>query len=354
MPPKSNKTIGFFTLYQKFISDSKTGRRLQPNGKRISAGTAQNYYYTCLLLQRFCHEKHFDLRIRPLRRLTQRELATERNYWKKFYKRFTGWLYDELGYYDNYVGVTIKNIRTFFGYLNKELALGTGDFHKLFYVRKEEVAIFPLLPEELNYLIHDRTFEAGLKPRMKEVKDFFVFGCTVALRFSDLVALQKSNIRVVNEQYYLSVRSVKTSTDTLIKLPGYAIEIIQRYGKLKKRLLPKFNIVNLNKFIKLLLEQAGFTHPVHTTRSRRGVAVRQGGNAQPLRFCDVATTHTMRRTAITTMLSLGVPEQVVRKISGHSPSGKEFYRYVLWAQTYQDQETEKMFDKLQEKKLAVA
>lgn len=73
-----------------------------------------------------------------------------------------------------------------------------------------------------------------------------------------------------------------------------------------------------------------------------------------MRFCDVATTHTMRRTAITTMLSLGVPEQVVRKISGHSASGKEFYRYVLWAQTYQDGEMESMFAKLKEKKLAVA
>ena len=62
----------------------------------------------------------------------------------------------------------------------------------------------------------------------------------------------------------------------------------------------------------------------------------------------------MRRTAITTMLCLGMPEQVVRKISGHSPAGKEFYRYVLWAQTYQDTETEKLFEKLQGKKLEVA
>jgi hypothetical protein len=42
---------------------------------------------------------------------------------------------------------------------------------------------------------------------------------------------------------------------------------------------------------------------------------------------------------------------VVRKISGHAPGSKEFYRYVFWAQTYQDMETEKMFSKLQEKKL---
>ena len=94
----------------------------------------------------------------------------------------------------------------------------------------------------------------------------------------------------------------------------------------------------------------------NTGQSKRGVLVEQKNQKaiqQKLRFSDVATTHTMRRTAITTMLSLGVPEQVVRKISGHSPSGKEFYRYVLWAQTYQDKETEKMFDKLGEKRLMI-
>jgi site-specific recombinase XerD len=354
MKVKTYKSLDFFALYQKFISDSKKGRRLQPNGKRISVGTVQNYYYTYLLLQRFCQEKQFNLRIHSTRRLHQRQLATEKNYWKKFYKQFTDYLYDDLGYFDNYTGVTIKNIRTFFNYLNKDLAISTGEFHKFLYVRKEEISIFPLLPEELNFLVHDKSFEATLKPRMKEVKDFFVFGCTVALRFSDLVSLQKTNIRMVNSQYYLAVRSLKTSTDTLIKLPFYAIDILNRYHKLKKRLLPKFNIVNLNKFIKLLLQQAGFTHPVYVTRSRRGVAVQQKNDQQALRFCDVATTHTMRRTAITTMLSLGVPEQVVRKISGHSAAGKEFYRYVLWAQTYQDKEMENMFAKLEEKKLAVA
>jgi hypothetical protein len=46
------------------------------------------------------------------------------------------------------------------------------------------------------------------------------------------------------------------------------------------------------------------------------------------------------------MLSLGVPEQIVRKISGHSPGSKEFYRYVHWAQAYQDKATEHVFEKL--------
>jgi integrase len=351
MTSKIKQELDFFRLFQRFISDSKKGRRLQPNGKRISAGTVDNYAYALLLLKRFCNKDGFQLRIRSIRRLNSRELAAEKKYWLKFYKRFSDYLYDDLACFDNYVGGTFKYIRTFFNYLNKDLALGVGDFYKFFYVRKEDITIFPLLPEELNYLIQDRQFETSLRPRMREVKDFFVFGCTVALRFSDLVSLQKSNVRTANDNYYLAVRSVKTGTDTLIKLPPYAIEIVQRYAKLKRRLLPKFNISNMNKFIKRLLEEAGFTQPVINMRNRRGVRVSKTDVKHPQRFCDVATTHTMRRTAITTMLSLGVPEPVVRKISGHSAASKEFYRYVQWAQTYQDQETEIMFKKLTEKKL---
>lgn len=354
MPALLNqKEIPFLKLYDQFINDNKKGKRLQPNGKRITTGTIANYGYARQLLSSFAAEKKFELRINPVRRLNQRQMAVEKNYWKKFYRRFTDYLYQDCGYYDNYVGQTIKNIRVFFNYLNKDRALGVGDFHKLFYVRKEEIAIYPLMPEELNFLIANQAFEASLPRRMQEVKDFFVFGCTVALRVSDLLQLKKTNIRIINGQHYLAVRSVKTATDTLIKLPDYAVAILAKYRRSKK-LLPPFNKTNLNKYIKQLLELAGFTHPVRKVREKRGKSIeirKISSVSASTRFCDVASSHTMRRTAITTMLSLGMPEQVVRKISGHAPGSKEFYRYVLWAQTYQDEETQKMFDRLKGKEL---
>lgn len=353
----SKKELSFFSEYERFIRDSRSGRRLQPNGKKISPGTIANYSFTLRLIQKFCAEKEFVLRIRPSRWLSTRDLEVEKNYWIKFYRKFTSYLYDECGFFDNYTGQNIKNIRTFFNYLNKGRAIGAGDFHKQFYVRKEEIAIFPLMPEELNFLVYNEAFESSLSKRMKEVKDFFVFGCTVALRFSDLNKLQKNNIRQVNGQYYLVVKSLKTAVDTLIKLPPYAVAILQRYTRLRKRLLPPFNLTNMNKYIKLLLEKALFIQTVQITRSRRGETIELKNEEtikKAYRFCDVACTHTMRRTAITTMLSLGVPEQVVRKISGHAPNSKEFYRYAFWAQTYQDQETERMFEKLEGKILQTA
>jgi hypothetical protein len=56
----------------------------------------------------------------------------------------------------------------------------------------------------------------------------------------------------------------------------------------------------------------------------------------------------MRRTAITTLLILGVPENIVRKISGHAPGSKEFYKYIGLAQEYMNQEVCKAYQKLVE------
>ncbi len=353
MKKERKKTYDFFVLFEKFIRDSEKGRRLQPNGKRLSQASVKNYRYAQRLLLRFCEAKSYALRLRVECYLTKREIESEKRYWKIFYKAFTDYLYGDCGFYDNYVGATIKIIKAFFNYLNKDIALGIGNFHKQFYVRKEEIAIFPLMPEELNFLIYDEVLDAKLSKRLKEVKDFFVFGCTVALRVSDLLLLKPTAVRQTNEAYHLYVRSQKSNTYTVVSLPDYAVAIIKKYGKNKNRLLPSFNKTNLNAYIKELLTAAGFTQEVQIHRERRGGVVEIKNGQKQLRFCDVASTHTMRRTAITTMLSLGMPEAIVRKISGHAPGSKEFYRYVAWSQLYTEQESQKMFARLKEKRLMV-
>lgn len=350
----AKKSHDFFELYNRFIKESTSGKRLQVNGKKISGGTILSYCGTLHLLQKFCTEKGFELRIRPVKHLTKRETEAEKNYWDKFYKRFTDYLYGDCGHFDNYVGLNIKNIRTFFGYLQKQLLLDTGSFHKQLYVRKEEIPIITLLPEELNFFIYNTPFEESLTAKLKKVKDVFVFGCTVALRFSDLLALKKNNLRNMNNDWYLLTRSKKTAVDAQIQLPDYAVEIVKKYKRQKGGyLLPRFNIVNLNKYIKLLTETAGLVNEVPKTRGRRGIIKEISKNIEEkktvYRFCDLVTTHTMRRTAITTMLCLGMPEHLVRKISGHSPMSREFFRYVALAQSYQDKETALMFEKLKKK-----
>jgi len=63
----------------------------------------------------------------------------------------------------------MKNLKAFFNYLNKETIIKVGSFHKLFYVRREEIAVFTLMPEELNFLVYNKAFEHGLSQRIRSL-----------------------------------------------------------------------------------------------------------------------------------------------------------------------------------------
>src|SRR5262245_35891882 len=90
----------FLQLFEKFIRDSSSGRRVQKSGKRLRAGTVQNYRYLLKLLNDFTQRKKFTLRIRSALRLNKREFAQEKKYWKNFYREFTDYLYNDLGCFD--------------------------------------------------------------------------------------------------------------------------------------------------------------------------------------------------------------------------------------------------------------
>jgi intergrase/recombinase len=106
----------------------------------------------------------------------------------------------------------------------------------------------------------------------------------------------------------------------------------------------------LIKNIREVAELSGWTYPVQKFRQKKGrfieIKPKNRKHGTFFRFCDLITTHTMRKTAITNFLSLGMPEQMVRRISGHSPGSIEFYRYVNFAQAYLDGESDKVFQKL--------
>jgi len=346
--PKLKTEYELLDLLKKYIVGIKKGKHLQKNGNKIKASSQVNYKYLVGLLTKFSEQKQFTLRIKTNIK-TRKEHEDERKYWADFYKQFTDYLYFDLNHYDNYVGATIKLLKAFFNYLNTEAGMNTGNYYKKFFVTSEESEIIVLSPERINFLITNQELQNKLSDSLEKTKDVFVFGCTVGLRYSDLVQLTRANIEHFGSNIYFSVRSKKTQTYTKVKLPDYAIDILDKYKLKNGRLLPYFNKVLLNKKIKELMEIAEFTEPVNKVRRKRGVPVniyKNGKRQTPYRFCDLVSTHTMRRTAITTMLSLGMKEQMVRKISGHAPGSKEFHRYVSFSQMYLDNEIDLVHKKL--------
>jgi integrase len=334
-------------LFTQFIKESENGKRLKKNGERITNGTLNNYKFVIQNLIQFSSDTNFELRVCNIRKLTQKELISEKNYWKKFYKSFTEFMYKK-GCFDNYVGSNVKVIRVFLNYLQSEKDIFLGDFHKQFYVRKEEVTILVLSPEQLKFLIHDKVFESKLSRANQKIKDIFVFGCTTGLRFSDIFLLTNKNIEKSNGEWYLKLKSKKTKTYSYIKLPTYAVSIFEKYKQKSdtKTLFGSIYLANFNKALKQIGELAGYTQTVETSREKQG-KTKKITQKNKDRFCDKMSSHMMRRTAITTMLILGMPEHLVRKVSGHSNNSGSFSRYVHYAQSYVDKEIEKVHNKLE-------
>lgn len=344
------KTSPIIALFNKFIKETETGKRLKKNGERIKSSSIDNYHYVLQNLIRFSTETQFDLRLCDASKLDKRELQSEKNYWKKFYQKYTEYLYKK-GCHDNYVGSNIKIIRVFFNYLKNDKDMSTGDFQRLFYVRKEEIAIFVLSPEQLKFLIHDKEFEQTLIPSHRRIKDIFVFGCTTGLRYSDIFLLTNKNFELMQGDWYLKLKSQKTKTFSFIKLSPYAVTIYHKYQPKNSKLtvFGHTSVFNFNKSLKQIGEQAGFIDPIEVSREKQGKThlLTKKTDDSKNRFCDKMSSHMMRRTAITTLLILGMPEHLVRKISGHSHASSSFNRYVHYAQAYIDVEIGKVHNKLE-------
>lgn len=354
MPLKSEFDV--LKLLQRFIRNCQKGQYNQKNGKAIRPSSIKPYVSLLRVLEKFSEKSGQQVKIRSISKLNKREFKAERKRWGEFYKNFTTFLYNDLGAYDNYVTTHIKRLRSFFNYLNKERSLQIGDFHTQFYCFQEDIDIAILSPEQLNFLIYDKDFESKLPAFLKGTKDLFVFGCTVALRYSDLIGLKYANLETMNGKVYLKVKSRKTGAITRMLLPEYAVQIIQRSKSGRNTLFRPISNGRLNKNLKTLIELTGWKYDFPKVRTRRGIPVYDIKNSvtgKSYRFCDQITTHTMRRTAITTMLCLGMPENAVRLISGHTPGSKEFFKYVMLSQRYMDGETEKVFKKLKSRGMAV-
>lgn len=301
------------------------------------------------LLIKYTLKTEYRLRIVTVRKLSRTGILREKKYWGKFYLDFTNYLYHDCNMYDNYVSGVIKIIRAFFNFLNEELALEVGDFHYRFYVIEEEIETLVLFPEQLNFLIYNQEFESNLPLHLKATKDFFVFGCTVALRFSDLMNLSLTNFSFTNNNWYLSTVSKKTGIPVRVHLPNYAVEIMQRNTMKNGKIFKTISNARMNNNIKSLAKLAGWNEEKEKFRNKRGIPYpiyKNPETKEKYKFYELLSSHTMRRTAISTMLALKMPEPMVRRISGHVANSKSFYRYVTFAQSFWDDDSKRFFQKL--------
>jgi len=199
-------------LFKQFIKETKNGRRRKPNGERIAARTVENYTFVLKHVQAYETFRNAPLRITTNIGNNRRLILKEKQYWQEFYYHFADYLLYHKGFYDNFTGSLFKVIKCFFRYLKSDKYLLVPACYERFYVRKENIRVIALLPEQYCFLVMDKAFESSLSASLKHCKDLFVFGCTAALRYSDLKNLKVKNVEKIGEQYFLVQHSVKTDT----------------------------------------------------------------------------------------------------------------------------------------------
>ena len=345
------KQILLLSWFKQFIKESASGKRRTPAGKRIAKGTIEQYETVYKYLEKFEDAKGATLRIALLFGHQQRLYRREKAYWKNMKLAFENYLRNEYHCFDVYIASVFKTLKTFFNYLELEKGLPVGKFHKQF--RFPAYSYQPVLigTEQLQRLITDGALRDVLPIYLEESFDIFLFGCVAGLRYHDLMKLRKTDVQKIDGRYFLQTAAQKTGTPVIIPLPDFAIAILERLQKTRGRyLLRGLSNGNFNLHIKKIMEMAGYTQPLPKFRYRKNVLTEvKTKQGKSYRFCDHITAHTMRRTAITTLLMLDVPEQVVRRISGHAPGSKEFYRYVSIARDYTNRHLSQAYDRLLKK-----
>lgn len=335
--------------FRLFLQASTNGRRKTKSGYRYSKGTLTQYQIVLDQLKQYEVEKEKPIRICLLNRSSLQVIRQEKIYWDRFFFHFNVFLFQQTKCSDNYAASVFKIIKTFWNYLLIDKGLPIGQFHKKFCVPQRAYEPIVISPSQLSFLIGDQDFEQSLSMAMNKVKDILVVGCTVGLRYSDLMQLKKANLVESLEGHYLVLNTQKTRTALRLPVPDYVLKILSKKAYKKgPYLLPQLSCTNLNKYLKLLIEKAGWVQRLPKNRYYKGKAVElKNKHGETYRFCDHMTAHTMRRTAITTLLMLGVPENMVRRISGHADGSKEFYRYIQVVQEYLDVKVRNAYSELE-------
>ena len=154
---------------------------------------------------------------------------------------------------------------------------------------------------------------------LAQTRDVFCFACFTGLRYSDLENLRKVNVK--NE--YIKLTTIKGNKELIIDLNKYAREILRKYEDLPgDRCLPVPNNPKLNENLKEMGMEVGFTdieEIVFFKGKKRFTEVYE-------RY-QLITTHTARRTFITTALVMNIPAQVIMTWTGHSDY-KTFEGYI--------------------------
>jgi integrase len=195
-------------------------------------------------------------------------------------------------------GYIIKYVKVIKQILKKALIKNLHTNHSF----EDEAWRVKQIPFDSIYLNEDEIEQirlSDLPPQLNSIRDTFVMGCHLGLRYSDLKSLTNNN--VIEHKGVKMIRRYqgKTSGQVVIPMKKVVLEIWDTYGGVPARHSNGY----FNRQIKDVVRNAGIA-----------------------KFAMV-TSHTMRRSFATNCYLAGIPSIDIMKITGHK-SESSFLKYI--------------------------
>lgn len=292
--PDSEPSINLYNLIDRFIRGE-----IKRNGKEKSRGSINNYRTVKLHLQAFQKKHHYTVNF---------DTVT-----LDFFYKYVSFLRNEVKLAHNSIAKDISILKVFMG---EAVDFGlTTNFQfrnrKFSFNEVEVESVYLTEPEILK--LYEADFSGNKK--LEGVRDLFVFGCFVGLRFSDFSDINPANIFSDENVKYLKVKTKKTGEDVIVPCHPIVLTIFRKYTTTTNHLPKAISNQKFNEYLKEVCRVAGFTE--------KGRLISQPEKE----LCELVSSHTARRSFATNFYLQGFPTLDLMRITGHKTE-KAFLKYI--------------------------
>lgn len=319
--PVVSRPLTFLEAFQKFIDDCESGVKLTRDNKRYAKNTIKSYKSTLANLHKF--NKVYSLNWEDIN--------------DKFYHALCEYYWTDLKSFDNHTGKAVKIINTMLNWCFDRGIINSPINMKNWKVWKEKIEILVMYADEIR-ILHNMQIESD---KLTRTRDIFLIGAFTCLRVEDLLSLTDNDLLVIGDEHYINTLVGKTQKNLTVRLNPIGVEIIKRYRKKYRTLLPPISSVKFNENLKDLaaafkshlkeLKQSNELNIVGNDWEKDFKRVRWKRGKQVVEYVPkekFISSHCMRRSGITNLLMLGMTPTEVKTISGHSFNSTDFEKYV--------------------------
>ena len=222
-----------------------------------------------------------------------------------FYNSFVVYCLDK-GLSINYIGLHIKNIKTFLKAafeekppLHNNTVFLRSDFKKPT-AKTHAIALTVTQIQKI--------YTADLPEELETIRDYFVCACDTGLRFQNWIDISAANIETINNSPIFTTLTFKTSVNVAIPASARLIKILEKYGG---TLPARPTLTECNNALKEIGKSAGLIELTEKITARKALDIKK------LPLYQLLTTHTARRSFITNMKKAGIQDTDIIKMTGH-------------------------------------